>query len=499
MRRLVAALAAAVVAAATGGCSTGEDIGLPATTTVPATTTTAAAGPEPAFVPAPCDGSLAGDPRIECGTVARPDGIVLAVAVLRSADPDPLPDPIVYFSGGPGFPGRTIIPAFRDRDLGGRRDVVVFDQRGTGASTPSLDCPELVEPFHRALESAADALSEGDVIAGAALACRDRLVAEGVDLDAFDTPTTAADADAVRRALGIEEWNLFGVSCGTTVALEVARTYPETVRSVVLDSVYPPDVGIGAEVRVAAAQRALETLVAGCEAHPGCAGAYPTLRADVDALVAEWDAEPFATTVDGRSYLLTGSDLVAGLWNAMYDSALIPVLPSLVAPLRAREGVADAVVAQLARDGIAKLTGAAEGVAVGVDCADRQRLGGMTEVEAVSLDPRFESLLALGSTRRCELWDVESVDAAFNDPVVSDLPALVLGNEYDPVTPPADSERAARGFANGTFVLLPGLGHGAVLAHACPLGLFRAFLDNPAAPLDLSCVAAMGPPAWVTP
>jgi pimeloyl-ACP methyl ester carboxylesterase len=77
----------------------------------------------------------------------------------------------------------------------------------------------------------------------------------------------------------------------------------------------------------------------------------------------------------------------------------------------------------------------------------------------------------------------------------------VLGDEYDPVTPPADGARTAASLGPAArFVELPGLGHGAVFSGAtCPVELFQAFLDAPGRSPDTGCVASMGPPVWQVP
>src|SRR5205085_12397665 len=106
----------------------------------------------------------------------------------------------------------------------------------------------------------------------------------------------------------------------------------------------------------------------GCAADPNCHAAYPALETDFPKLVAEWNARPYEADVKDsrtgqtRHLAVTGYDVVAGLWNAMYDSSLIPVLPSLIAPLRARSDIAKVAVQQLADAGIDQLTGAAEGI-----------------------------------------------------------------------------------------------------------------------------------------
>ena len=241
----------------------------------------------------------------------------------------------------------------------------MFDQRGTGASTPSLDCPEYDDAVWEQLGAALPPTEELNIARDAFAACRQRLVDEGVDLDAYDTPTTAQDVEALRVALGIEEWNLFGVSYGTTVALEVVRQHPESVRSAVFDSVYPPERPIDGDVFVDNAQRTLAALAAGCAADPACADAHGDVTAGLQAAVDSWNADPFEATIEDpetgeeRPLVITGDGIVAGLWNAMYDDALIPLLPSLPAALLARDPIADSVVHELAVAGIEQLTAGA--------------------------------------------------------------------------------------------------------------------------------------------
>jgi hypothetical protein len=82
--------------------------------------------------------------------------------------------------------------------------------------------------------------------------------------------------------------------------------------------------------------------------------------------------------------------------------------------------------------------------------------------------------------------------------VRSDVPALVLAGSYDPITPPAWSRMAAGWLSHSTYVELPGVGHGASRAGACPEGILSAFLEDPTAELDTSCVKAMPEPRFVT-
>ena len=271
--------------------------------TVPASASRFATTPHaprysPKFEPAPCDGVAPVDPRVECGVLTVPvdrdhpkrGDVTLPVATIRSAAPDPLPDPIIFFVGGPGGPGRVIARRIMDLNLGGRRDVILFDQRGTGQSTPSLDCPEQVEVVWQTFGAAQDPQAEADGFREALATCRKRLASSGVDLDAYDTPTTTDDAADLRTALGINRWNLWGGSYGTEVALEMLRRHPEGVRSAVIDSVVPTDEPADASEHLKVAERALAKLFTGCASDPKCSAAYPTLKDDFNALVAEWNA-----------------------------------------------------------------------------------------------------------------------------------------------------------------------------------------------------------------
>lgn len=512
---VVVTLALIAASACSGGDSTGNAAASTTTAPPPATTTAPPPTYEPVFTAGPCVDEVQVTNGVDCGILTVPEDrtdpggaqVRLPVAIIRTTAPKADPDPIIYFSGGPGFPGLTSVDFFVHQDFGGSRDVILFDQRGTGEADPSLDCTENVEAVWATLAAADDGATEATRQLDVLDTCKARLVAAGINPDAYNTDATADDVDDLRKALGIAEWNIFGVSYGTTVALDVLRRHPDAVRSAVIDSVYPTTVGFGGVKALASAARVFTTFFAGCLADPGCAAAYPTLQADVLSLVDEWNAEPFQgdvtdpTTQQPRHLVITGTDVIAGMWNALYDHSLIGILPSLVEPLRERGSAAQAIVEQLASMGIDQLSGAAEGQTIAVDCGDRQRIDTLTGADTMLAEhPELAGLLELSPTRQaCARWRVTSEPASFNDPVASDVPTLVLADEYDPVTPPADGKSAADALTDSTFVQFPGLGHGAIFSADCPAAIFKAFVLDPTAAVDTSCVATMGPPDWTLP
>lgn len=479
----------------------------------PGSTTSAARATRSELVQSGCPYDAPPTVHWECSTLivpadrAHPDGrhVLLPVAVLRSQAKDRVADPIVYFNGGPGSATLAQGGFWADFEAGGRRDVIIFDQRGTGYSNPNLNCPELEESqrVNLATTDPIDVETERDRAAN--VACRARLVERGVDLDDFDTPTTADDAEDLRHALGVKQWNVIGTSYGTTVALEVARRYPSSIRSLVLDSVFAPDLTQSGVRTLSSASRSFDAYFDSCTRSPTCAASHPDLRAEFNALVDSWNREPFETDVDdprGGDHpklhvKLDGNDLTGGLFQALYNITYIPVLPSVAAKIRPRDDAARALVATFVVDALRQSLFTAEADERVVNCADRQRLD-VPSVDVDAVTAHTPSLrVFLDRYDVCAVWKVASVASAFNAVPRSRVRTLALAGDLDPTTPPADTERVAARFAGSTYILFPAHGHAEVFADKCPQSIVKAFIDDPSVAPDHSCVPPSGPPDYV--
>lgn len=507
---MAALVACLLLAAACSSSGSGEDRASPAGTgdAEPfAGAAPASALPDPALEARDCDPEVAEGVTYDCWWLVVPanrtdyDGtdLRLEVTVLHSTGDDPSPDPVIYLSGGPGYPGGSA-RYWSATPLIEERDVIVWDQRGTGDSEPDLECPEMEEAVLAGFADDAPYEEEQLAVRRAVEACHARLTDAGIDLRGFSTVESAADLADLRVALGYDEWNLFGISYGTRLAQETMRSHPEGIRSVILDSTYPmDDASITAVVE--GGQRAFDQLAAGCAADPACAAAHGDLAEELDELVATFDAEPYRSRIDlgpddgGEiDVAITGSDIVAGLFNAMYDTQLIPALPGFATALLAGEtGLVDLVAA----DGIPFVNRVAEGQALSVNCADGGPAFDATAEEDAALlaDPgKWASLLTVFTPTFCEEWTYAEVDERFLDPVDSDLPTLVLSGTYDPVTPTPGADAVVSELGDVTFVTFDGVGHGAWDATECGTGITLAFLADPGAELDTSCADAVGPP-----
>jgi pimeloyl-ACP methyl ester carboxylesterase len=427
---------------------------------------------------------------------SQPDGatVSLPVAVLPATGTARQPDAIVAPAGGPGFNGLSDADYYSTSPLRVARDIVLYDQRGTGRAEPALECPERDAAWKANLQRDAPFAVERAAIVEGLAACRRRLEAAGIDLGDYDTEASVRDLDAIRAALGYDRWNLLGVSYGARLSLAAMRSTPEHLRSVILDSVYDVTGG-GLAAQAASAERAFAALADGCVADPTCHAAHPDVAATINAIRDRYNATPIEVDVDledgagTQHWVITGDDAMAGLFNALYDASLIPALPSILDSLAAGD---TGIVPALIRRGVAFATGAADGMQMSVDCADNAGLGEAADAAAIA-DPGRTRLIVTGAL--CSEWPVPATSPTFNRPVVSPVPALVLAGAYDPITPPAGTQAVAERLPQATFGLWPNRGHG-VSGDPCAAEVESGFLADPAAPIDLACLAQVPGPAF---
>src|SRR5262249_985443 len=166
-----------------------------------------------------------------------------------------------------------------------RRDVIIISQRGAGGAMPNLDCfePRNSEPPRAHRPPITEPQERATLLRGPA-----ELEQRKIDLTQYGTPALADDVAALVKLLGLGKVNLYGISYGTRWALETMRRHPNTVRSVVLDGVYPPQIN-GEQNEPEIVRTAFEQLYAECAADKLCRERNPDLAANVKALMAQAD------------------------------------------------------------------------------------------------------------------------------------------------------------------------------------------------------------------
>ena len=443
---------------------------------------------------------------VQCGNLVVPENrtdpdsrmIKLHVMVFGTASHDPAPDPLLYLAGGPGSSivetSLYQLPFFL-RFLA-ERDVIVFDQRGVGASQPVLDCPEDTKVAFDSLSQHLTEEEERALHVDALRSCRERLVGEGVDLTGYNTAENAADVRDLRKALGITEWNLYGVSYGTRLALAAMRDYPQGIRSVILDSAFPLDVDLYESI-VPNAGRAFKTLFDECAASPTCSRAYPDLESKLFDTAALLDEQPGRTTVfnpftrQTHDVVVTGDRLVGTVFDALYVKDFIPLLPELIYDAAEYEfDMFELVFGTI----IGQIDFLSSGMYFSFNCADEAPFTTKAQVErASSTYPRIAEYLEPESVFDiCGFWGSEPNDIK-SRPVDSNIPTLILAGEYDPITPPEWGRRADSVLPGSHYVEFPSGAHGVLGSSDCSFDITLDFLRDPARQPDSSCVAELPP------
>ena len=171
-----------------------------------------------------------------------------------------------------------------------------MNQRGNAYTEPNLACPEIDRAFAAAVGLPYDSKANQTQHVAATKACHDRLVAQGVDLSAFNTSEDEADFADLRKALKIKEWNVYGLSYGTDVALSLMRDHPEGIRAVIIDAVLPLSV-VSLGWTWTNENEAINNIFRACANQPSCAATYGDLSAQFTAQVQKLEASPLTMTV----------------------------------------------------------------------------------------------------------------------------------------------------------------------------------------------------------
>jgi pimeloyl-ACP methyl ester carboxylesterase len=455
--------------------------------------------PAPALVLASC--RLPGiESDAQCGTLevwenrSTKQGrrIALNVAVIPARLRSREPDPVVLFAGGPGQSAvalaAQVLPIFAK--LNDTRDILLVDQRGTGQSNP-LDCDDDEEqPLQSLFE---DALPERLV-----QSCLQSLEADPTQ---YATPAAVADMDEVRAALGYDKLNLWGGSYGTRVALDYLRRHGDHVRSVVLDGVAPATMKLPLSF-VTDGEAALERLVRDCETQVMCHRSFPGLRQTIQRMRGELAERPLKAAIQdprtGERDTIRVNETVflSGLFRPLYVAELASLLPYGV--MAAAGGDFNPLLAQNLEFSDDVSENLSLGMHLSVICSED--IPRVTEKDlAAAGSSFFGRALVDDFMRACAGWPRGRLPADFFDPVVSDVPVLILSGGIDPATPPRHGDEVARTLSRARHLVAPNLGHGVSL-HGCAPRLIETFVRKASADgLDAKCLERIPRPLFLLP
>ena len=443
---------------------------------------------------------------LRCGYVSLPQDydnpavgrVAIYFTLIHSASSQKQPDPLVYLVGGPGSSGSQLLQtSFRKylRAFAGERDIIVIDQRGTGLSDPPLYCREVLFRLDEILQSRY--AEHAELVLEILKHCHQRLARSGIQFATYHSQNNARDIVNVLLALGYEKWNLVGVSYGSRLALVIMRDHPQYLRSVILDSVYPPQADIYLDAYYHG-ERALQVLFEACALSESCNARYPDLEAVFYRLYERLNQAPVMATYSPPRYKtldieISGYRLYDWVFSWLYEVDSIQQIPRLIYDLE-RGHAQHAVRVGTAYE--ANMTSLSLGMHYTVQCQEEYGVSVYRDYASMlAAHPHLSGYLrypvegAVTLPRLCEIWQAEARPSSVNQPVESDVPALLLSGNYDPITPPVYADMAGETLTTSYNYVLPHVGHGVLRSDPCAVRIAVDFINSPRSEPDSSCIA----------
>ncbi|WP_448955011.1 alpha/beta fold hydrolase [Labrys neptuniae] len=418
------------------------------------------------------------DSAVKCGYVTVPKNrdepggreIQLGVVVLPATTGPRQPDPLFMAQGGPGgssieaFAAPLLLdPAQRPTT---NRDLVIWDQRGTRYSKPSLFCPELSLAMRQSASKGEEASAALGRLKIAWLLCGERLAGEVGDLSDFNSEENADDVDDIRKALGYGKINFYGVSYGSELSQFVLRQHPESIRSAILDAVVPINYNILTEPAFAM-QRIGEKYFRLCGSQKKCADAFPNLSVRYLSLVERLNHSPalinLMDPISKEKYRLhlTGDMLEDGIFAALYHKSSDKLIPLIVDRAAKNDFTyfIGGVLPEVLFD-----NSMAWGMYASTVCSERAS----TDLNSLTF-PGVLNRLAVRTRENanlfldiCRGWEIKQLSKESLQPTNSAVPVLLMSGDFDPITPPQYAEKLLPHLSRAQHVVFKAGTHGQV-------------------------------------
>lgn len=425
---------------------------------------------------------------------------ILEIAFAVISPENPAPEPVVILPGGPGIgPLRATAikggPVFKLRSwIPQDRTLVVFDPRGTGLSGPTM-CPNLNDTWGTIAAMDLTIEEQRKVRLGLDLACRDQLMREGIDLNAYNSITVAHDVNDLMTALGYDKYNLLGGSYGVPMSTMIINLFPDRVRSATLVS--GPYLNLKDIVRydVPNFYNNLERIFNLCSNDPECSKKYTNLKDDFYNVYERLKSNPLILTVDtskfrSPTFTLNSQDYIRIMYSRQTNESRIRSFPRIIQAFRDQEMN---VIKNLVEWEFGGLNSNASRMGILVHCFDSYTESSFDEWEKEA-EPYPQALSEIKYfLQPCEYWTDAAAPESLRQPFKSDVPALLISGELDPMNPPEASESYIPWFENAQHIMTPGMGHmfPTERENFCWTEMIQRFIAHPLQKVDTSCVSAI--------
>jgi pimeloyl-ACP methyl ester carboxylesterase len=427
-----------------------------------------------------CDGST--NTEVECGNIEVPfdyadpeqGSFVLYIKKHNAANPADRIGSMMVNPGGPGFGGSSLADDaqyYFSQDLIDRFDIIAWDPRGTGESTPAVNCVDTFDEYF-GLDSPPETPEEKQALIDASQAFNDKCAENsGTILPFISTKASAQDINSLRLALGEEKVSFFGFSYGSELGTTWATMFPETVRAIVVDGAVDPNASSIQEGMAQAKgfEGQLATFLKQCSERTTCEfHNNGDAEAAFDKLVLDIDAKPLEVSKDRTP--VTQGVLFTAVAQAMYSDYYWPQLSEALDAAQNGEGKG---LLQLYDDYYQRKDDGTYGneleAFLAISCLDDPGATSTEEVDShiedfIAAAPRLGGNFAYGYS--CALWPVKQA-AKVNITGKGAGPIVVVGTTGDAATPLSSTRKMAQGLEQGILIVVDANQHTGYGANSC--------------------------------
>ena len=481
-----------------------------------------------------------GTSPFQCGTVTvpldyeHPDGrtITIAVRKLPASDSDAEHGSLFINPGGPGASGvammQVMAPMFTE-ELRGAYDIIGFDPRGVGQSTP-ITCwtnDEIKQHLANPSDDAGptDPLkgvtyknvpAQDKIDRGAANAARCAQHSQVPELlDHVGTHDVARDLDILRATNGNAKLNYLGISYGTRIGAIYADLFPDRVGRVVLDSAMDPSKRSGGEIRaeqITFSEGALRQYVEHCQAQNGCplTGSTDEAIAQLTTFVDGLDKNPL--TAPGSNVTVNTENATAIVQQYAVEKPDWEALTAMLNPamnkrdgtlmVKAKQSVPDLSPETTVEEAVSSAN--SEVMFGAVICNDYPDTGGTASDWDAQAAAEKKSYPFFGGTSNameayCRGWGHRGQIPPQETHAEGSDPILVVGLTNDSRTLYPWAQSLSNQLDNGHLLTVEGYGHGAFGTNNCATTAITGFLVDGTMSADGTTCAAEPPPAAAEP
>lgn len=429
--------------------------------------------------------------EMECGKLSVPEDHeapegkrISVVYIILKAKQDVKREPVILLGGGPGAEMISvgIVKNLLQDPLRDNRDIIIYEQRGIGHSS---GLPDISLEMNEIMAANLTEKEEKKEMKKLILRAREMAREKNVDLSKYNTWQNAHDVGSLMKTLAYPEYNLFGLSYGTRLGRKVQDLYPQYLNSVIHNS---PALATGDFLidRLHNFSDSLEKVLANCENDSDCNKQYPDLKETYFKGIGKLKIQPIKLEVQGAPYYVNAQDAIYFLRRELYGSEALKNAPALITELNSGGG-------PLLENVILNEMGGSFNNLMWLAVERNEMYNSENTEEKI-----FEVYKSL-SLLPAELGQFTAAYLALKDLhnsslpeekksfQLSEVPTMILVNQYDPITPPENGYVFKEKIPGAFLYVLEEGGHGGG-NEECRTRVMTAFMDDPFNAPDTSCM-----------